>query len=347
MGYGLFTRKHGTSCQDLVGPTKNGGVDFGPLVAVTSWTCAKGGAASDLAFDDHGDGFLYGPGLFVTHNGGKRWVRSSQRGTVLSVEALGSSIWMVETRCPVSKAGTCPLQLSVSSDGGRVWSSLPTPANALNNAYFGGALGQTWLVRVNSSAAYLLANPVINPEGEPDEAPLWFTADGGKSWFTRSIPCAIDGQSVVLSAAPDGTLVAVCAGLPGTGEEMKSVLRSHNGGVSWTVEADCPVISSAAEPACASDMLNSGYLSEIDAVSADTVYLVGDRSALLVSHDGGASWRVVPSIGDTSDGTQQVIFFNGLQGLVFGFDPNTSDGPTLWSTSDGGSRWAAVVPKPA
>ncbi len=345
-GYGVFTRQDGAGCQDLVGPTTNGGVTFGPLVTVSLWICAKGDSANTLAFDDHGDGFLYGPGLYVTHNGGKTWSRNTQPGAVLSVEALGSSVWMVQARCPTSTVRACPLQLLESNDGGRTWSSSAAPASALSNPYVDEAQGQTWLVRINQSSAYLLSNPVTNPEGDADQAPLWFTADSGRSWFTRSIPCKIDGQSVVLSAAPDGTLIAVCAGEPGAGEQMKSVLRSFNSGITWTVESYCPLIGSAAEASCASETLNSGYLSEIDVVSANTVYLVGNRSALLVSRDGGASWQVVPSIGDTSDGTQRVIFFNGLAGLVFGFDPNKSDLPTLWVTRDGGTKWTAVVPQP-
>ncbi len=330
----------------MVGPTTNGGVTFGPLVGVTSWACAEGGSANALAFDDHGDGFLYGPGLYVTHDGGQTWAPSSQPGSVLSVEALGSSIWMVQTRCQASTVQTCPLQLSESSDGGRTWSTSPTPANALSNQYFGGALGQTWLVRINQSSAYLLSNPQSDAAGDA-QAPLWFTADGGRSWRTRSIPCDFDGQSVALSAAPDGTLIAVCASEPGAGEQLKSVLRSFNGGVAWTVESSCHLSGSSVDASCATDMLDSGYLSDIDAVSPDTVYLVGNRSALLVSHDGGASWHAVPSIGDTSDGTQRVIFFNELDGLVFGSDPTRSDQPTLWDTNDGGARWTAVVPHPA
>jgi hypothetical protein len=156
----------------------------------------------------------------------------------------------------------------------------------------------------------------------------------------------VSGLSFVLSAAPDGTLLAVCAGEPGAGMQIKSAMRSSNGGITWTVEFSCLIASSHPSPSCVNDAINAGYLGEIDAVSADTVYLVGDRSSLLVSHDGGAIWeRVNPTMGDTSDGTQQVIFFNGSNGLVFGFDGSNDDRPTLWSTADGGAAWTAVVPK--
>ena len=87
--------------------------------------------------------------------------------------------------------------------------------------------------------------------------------------------------------------------------------------------------------------LDFGYLGQIAAVSAGTVFLVGDRSSLLVSTDGGASWRAVrPLIGDTSGGTFQVIFVSRRDGFVLG----DNDVPAIWRTLDGGARWSRVYP---
>ena len=97
MGYGAFTLQGTVTCRYLVGPTNDGGATFGPLVPVTSWTCANNAPVHDMAFDDHGDGFLYDPDLMATHDAGKTWMQSTQPGAVLSVEALGLSVWMVES----------------------------------------------------------------------------------------------------------------------------------------------------------------------------------------------------------------------------------------------------------
>jgi photosystem II stability/assembly factor-like uncharacterized protein len=328
----------------------NGGATFGPLVPVTSWNCADNAPVRSLAFDDHGDGFIYGPDLFVSHDSGKSWTTSTQPGAVLAVEALGLSIWMVESGCPsASTAATCQLRLLESTDGGRTWSSSSAaPANAVGNPYLGqGAGGQTWLVRISKSSAYLLSNPATNPQGlGSDEARLWFTTDGGASWSSRSIRCGIYALSVVLSAAPDGTLLAVCADGPEAGSQVKSALRSSDGGVTWTVQSSCPFTGSGSSPSCGTEPLNFGYLAGIDALSADTVFLFGDRSSLLVSRDGGAHWQAVqPLIGDTSGGTQQAIFFNSSNGVVLGENGNNNDVSTLWTTSDAGTHWTAVVPR--
>jgi len=352
MGYGAFIRQGPVKCQDLVGPTTDGGALFGPLVPVTSWTCANADPVESLAFDDHGDGFLYGPDLMVTHDSGTTWVRSAQPGAVLSVEALGSSVWMEEAECPSpSISRTCAVRLFESTDGGRTWSSSSlAPPNAVVNAY-AGSQGQSWMVRISQSSAYLLQNVASNPQDQGNTAPLWFTTDGGTSWSERSIPCAVlssssGGQSISLSAAPDGTLFAVCAGGGGAGSQGKSALRSSNGGVTWTVQSSCLIGSPASAPGTSCDTLTSGYLGGIDAVSADTVFLYGWRSSLLVSHDGGVLWQAVkPLIGGDAEGTQQAIFFNNSDGIVLGWGGDTGEVVTLWSTSDGGTQWTSVLPQ--
>jgi photosystem II stability/assembly factor-like uncharacterized protein len=112
------------------------------------------------------------------------------------------------------------------------------------------------------------------------------------------------------------------------------------------VQATCPIPGTGNVPACASGPFTFGYLGAIDAVSADTVYLVGGRSSLLVSHDSGSTWQTVePLIGGTDDGTRQVIFFDQSHGIVLGNDGNNDEAATLWDTSDGGTSWSSVVPQ--
>ena len=349
-GYGVFTKEENKKCEDSVGPTTNGGMTFSSLAQVTAWNCATETPARSLAFDDHGDGFHYGPDLFVTHDAGAEWDPIPQPGDVLAVQALGLSIWMVESGCPQAAGPqtTCTLRLLASNDGGRTWSSLPVPPDATldNGLAQESAQGQTWLARINRTSAYLVSNPVMDQQGGDDVVPLWFTSDEGQHWSNRQLPCAMDAGSAVVSAAPDGALLAVCASQPGAGNQIKSALRSTDGGATWNVRSTCTLLGTAQVPSCATDFLSTAYLGAIDALSADTVFLVGARSSLLVSHDGGATWQPVqPPIGDTSDGTRQVIFFTDADGVVFGFDGGNDDAATIWATTDGGANWTAVVPQ--
>ena len=253
---------------------------------------------------------------------------------------------MVEAVCPrsaVQAARQCPLQLLESADGGRSWTPAPAqpPASGARIGVGEPAAGQTWLVRTGASAGYVLGAPGLNPRGRPDKASLWHTANGGRSWSKRSLRCQIDAMSVVVSAAPDGTLMAVCAGQPAAGSQAKSVARSTDGGRTWTVHVPCP----ANAPACSGAPLDFAYLGGIDAVTGAVAFLSGGRSSLMVTYDGGTRWRIVrPLIGDTSAWSGPVTFFNRSDGVLIAESGNTNEMPAIYHTTDGGMHWSKVMP---
>jgi photosystem II stability/assembly factor-like uncharacterized protein len=93
--------------------------------------------------------------------------------------------------------------------------------------------------------------------------------------------------------------------------------------------------------------LDFGYLGQIDAVSPGTAFLVGDRSSLLVTTDGGSRWRAIrPLIGDSGGGTFGAIFVNRRDGFVLGDDAGHDEMPAIWRTTDGGTRWSGELPRP-
>jgi hypothetical protein len=333
-GYGLVDDEGARTCVDRVGLSGDGGARFALVGTVAAWRCAGGAPVAQLAFDGRGDGFAYGPGLFVSHDGGRSWARSPQPGSVLAVSALGESVWMVEEDCARGRSLTCPMALLESADGGRTWRPAPRqPPGALAARYGEPALGQDWLVRVSAGTAYVLSSP---PRGAL-YVPLWSTSDGGASWAARRIPCG-GALSVVASVAPDGALVAVCAGEPGAGSQAKWSAASTDGGRTWSVHPRCEII------ACQPAALVGGYLGEVDAVSASTFYVIGDRSPLIVTRDGGVSWRRYDDVGNVNGLPAQVQFFGPRDGIVLG-QSNTSTAPvTIWHTDDAGANWTAVTP---
>lgn len=361
-GYGLFEMQpqHGGMCEDLVGHTTDGGVRFGTLMSVDIHKCESNAPVDSLSFDDHGDGFAYGPTLFVTHDGGLIWTRSAQPGSVLSVQAIGHSVWMVEADCPVAVKGvssSCSLELLESSDGGHSWKAARTqppgasvPGNGSKVAEE-PALGQTWLVRTSATSAYVLSYPAYDSAATAPgvDAPLWYTANGGASWSVRQIPCGIAALSVVMAVGPQGTLFAMCAGQPSAGFQQKSAARSTDSGAQWTSNVACITHPSAILTAsgCVSEPLDdTGYLGGISAVSEKTAFIVGGRSALHVTHDAGRLWSTVqPSIGGTTWGTTQVVFFNASDGAVVGKNAADHGASTLWTTRDSGAHWTAHVPR--
>jgi photosystem II stability/assembly factor-like uncharacterized protein len=41
-----------------------------------------------------------------------------------------------------------------------------------------------------------------------------------------------------------------------------------------------------------------------------------------------------------------VIFVSRRDGFVLGDDARNNETPTIWRTTDGGTRWSGVVPRP-
>ena len=350
-GYGLFERRSSgdSKCTWLVAKTTDGGTQFSELGVVEAWPCAGSPDASSLAFDNHGDGFVYGPKLFVTHNGGVTWMPQTQPGVVTAVSALGYSVWMIEGVCPAGAPAlggpNCPLRLFESPDGGRIWE--PSPSSVPGATVSTGALtlepaqGQSWLLRTNQWAGYVVSDPTPAFNGSADSVPLWHTSDDGLSWTAENIPCGVDALSAAVSLAPDGTLTAVCAGQPSAGAQLKSTSTSIDNGHSWSVYSPCA--GSISSQCVSASPLNFGYLGTIDAVTAETAFLVGGRSSLLVTRDGGKGWQpVMPLIGGTDSGTDQVIFFDEQHGVVLGTDSGSEE-PAIWTTRDAGYQWSREI----
>lgn len=347
-GYGLFVSLAGARCHALSGVTADGGAHFRSAAVITSWNCNNSAPVSSITADGAGNAVAYGPSLFIARNAAGPWRKSPQAGTVLSVSAAGHSVWMLLARCrgAASTPHGCVLNLAESVNGGRTWHATKSePLGATTSGSAGGpaqepAAGQTWLLRAGKSAAYVLASPEVNTSGKPDSAALWYTADGGASWAKRSIPCGADALSVSMARSPGGALVAVCADQPSAGFQPKTTVISSNGGRTWRLRTGCMF-----SPGC-QNPLYDGYLGQVAAISARTAYLVGARTSLLVTTDGGRHWRAVrPLIGDPSGGTYQVTFLSRSDGVVLGAGGTNGGEADLFRTFDGGRTWSQVVPR--
>jgi photosystem II stability/assembly factor-like uncharacterized protein len=96
--------------------------------------------------------------------------------------------------------------------------------------------------------------------------------------------------------------------------------------------------------ACRAGVLSDGCLGEVDAITADTAYVISPRNPLLFTHDGGLRWHQQHAVGYGDGSPAQAIFFDRDHGVVIG-RPNTANAPvTIWRTSNGGKIWTAVTP---
>jgi len=290
-------------------------------------------------FDSAGDGFVYGPGLYVTHDSGSTWADASPSGIVVDVVPFGTSVWRLVAHCNATP-DTCGLTLDESSDGGRTW--VPSGATLPEASGFGGLVappGTSLLVRSSTPSAFLVIPTSTTA------ATLLTTVDGARTWEQRLVPC-LGGWGEILSRAFDGSLWLACAGQPGAGSQLKSVVRSLDDGKSWLPGSPClPDVTSTTYPPCAeTNGLAGGYLSDIVGLSSTTAFIDGGRNFLQVTHDGGATWSfTTPRVGNGDLTVGALSFVDAEHGWVIVGDYNPV--ATLWRTIDDGSTWQQVYPQ--
>jgi hypothetical protein len=171
-----------------------------------------GSAVSEVLFANGRDGWLYGPRLWSTHDGGARWRSLSLGGSVVNMAASAGRVYAVVQLDHV--AGT-PWELFTSPAGRDAWTRVGKFTSGPNpNAGPGAGLA------VSGRAAWFGSTSV-----------LWATADG-VHW--HRIPFQCPGANFGLfdiAASSPSDVVFLCVGPPiGLGGARYKVLTSANGG---------------------------------------------------------------------------------------------------------------------
>lgn len=341
--WGLFWEQYSAQgCAMLVARQASPGVFVAPAT-FGHFLCGHNMGVADVVSDGQGDVFAYGPELFVSHNAGKSFTPDPQAGSVLAVSTVGGSIWMLEALCPAaakqSAVAACPLKLFISNDGGRTFgvdSHLPPAVVRSGSVLQGPGLRATWLQRPSAKVGYVFVPPLFGAAlgaPAPNQESVYRSRDGGASWTQSSIGGCANAFYAVASVNPQGQAMVICAGQPSAGFQPKSVFVNSSDGLQWVTRADCLGVTSP----CASTQLNNGYLGMVAFISPTTAFAGGGRSPLLVSHDGGASWQLVPGVGSNGGDTYSAAFF-GSRGYVFG-DQGSVSQSYIWTTTDSGAVW--------
>lgn len=301
--------------------TTSGGLTWYPVPTPGS------GQVQQLSFATGARGWLLtSSGLYATVDGGARWLRlkAAPRSLVAIGRTAPGAGW------GVTRSGG----LWTTADGGRSWSRRPVPGRVVSACFFNGRVGVAATAEVPGQS-------------------LWLTTDGGARWANRSVPPAQYRQWGSDWPKPGGWPQQLGCGGRRTiwdltrftgyaGGFAHAVFRSANLGRTWMATGFSPE-----EPD--GPTLPGPTAVELAAVGANRAYLVSACGAcngpgttgVVVTNDGGASWReaTVPGVGPT--GTAALAVATRSRAWLFGVWGTQDHGATvrLYVTNDAGSTW--------
>jgi hypothetical protein len=283
-------------------------------------------AAGSIRFADASDGWVFGPALYVTHDGGRRWTAISMPGQVTGLEPGLGEVFSVVTppAPPCATTGTCTSRTSAA----RLWRAQPSSnrwsADPAADAVTGG-------LAVHGRSVWL-TNALRTRDGPVAGTGVLHSADGGDHFALEPQP--IPGIACSYSPATDTVLWSYCSG----------------GHFSYAyLSADAGAHFASTGPSEGPPTPN-GYPngSTLDAASPTTAAAASDLpgSPLIRTVDGGATWNSAQSPPDRS-GTWSLIGFTTPEIGYALWEHYGATYPTstaqLWQTTDAGATWSPVA----
>jgi photosystem II stability/assembly factor-like uncharacterized protein len=149
------------------------------------------------------------------------------------------------------------------------------------------------------------------------------TTNKGVTWnlyWLSTLPnfTEIQLKSVFFADTKNGYAVGGFRGIPGIFPSMESILKTSDGGITWT-----------ALTTPKTTMLKSVYFT-----SASTGYAVGDSGLIIKTTDGGTTWDTLSS--KTKQFLMSVFFTDANNGFISGY------AGVLLKTTDAGASWSYI-----
>jgi photosystem II stability/assembly factor-like uncharacterized protein len=294
--------------------TGDGGGTWVPVSAppVPPATATDALAAQRVRFANLKDGWVFGPGLWSTHDGGVRWARVSLPGAsgaqVSSLEASAGSVHAVLLDGP-------KLRIESSPVGSESWqpSPLELPVGA-------GPVPEAQLVLQGPAGWLVEVNRVVVGGGR---------LQGGR-WTAWDPPCLDAGGPAVLASSSMADVVAVCNEGLWTGPEV--AIRAYESGDGGTTFRRLAAV------------LPKGSDGDVARPGPRTIAVAGSTDAgtptITATFDEGVTWRTVYR-GKARRVLRELGFTSATQGVGVETAPDGLGGRVLL-THDGGRTWALL-----
>jgi photosystem II stability/assembly factor-like uncharacterized protein len=313
--------------------TTDGGASFQSLPAPGAPFGPAGNAppvAGQIRFADARDGWVFGPGLYATHDGGRHWAAASVGGAVTDLEPGLGQVFAVATppEPPCARTGTC----GAGAPAPRLWRTRPeSDAWSPDPAAGGVSLG----LAVHGRSVWILDS--MRTRGAPAIGThLRHSADGGDHFATQ--PGAIPAVACFYSPVSDTVLWSYCSG----GHLMYAY-----------ISADAGRHFSGVGPAAGTQPTPNSHPngSTLAAASPGTAVAASSLPGqpLIRSADGGARWTVVQKPPDGTGNWSVIGFTTPDTGYAFWQHPGATYAAStarLWRTTDAGATWSPVTALP-
>ncbi len=292
--------------------------------------CTVNACVSQVSFANSTIGYLYGPALLMTTDGGLTWHAQPglQTGTLT---IAGGQVYrgaFTSIGCP----GPCQPSMQEAPVGSADWRTIIAQITEPDRGSFG---------QIAVSGADVLIDMVGSLAGPlPASAIVYRSTDGGATWARQAAdPCTGLGPGdsteeddlIGLAAAPSGFFVGLCYRRESTNA---FVITSADAGATWQATA-------AAPPGQALGLVT---VTSPDTIAVATEATGGNgtwTSRLLVTTDGGRHWDVaatdVQGFGGAGNAPAWIGFETPLSGQWLG------DAHGIWHTDDGGLQWTRTA----
>jgi photosystem II stability/assembly factor-like uncharacterized protein len=298
------------------------------ILGGTADCLAARACVSQVSFASAAIGYLYGPSLLMTTDGGLTWKARPGLQTETLTIADGQAYRVAYTSggCP----GPCQPSLQEAPAGSANWRTLIarlTEPDRSDSAQI-AVSGRNVLVAMYGS----LAGPVAA------QAELYRSADGGGTWQQPADPCGVlrpggfvsEKDLIGLAATPGGFVAGLCF----TRARMSTfVITSADAGTSWRP-------ASASPPGQDLGFITAASPATIAVASAATGGNGTYTARLLVTTDGGRRWVTVAT--DTQDlAADGAPAWAGFETPLAG--QWLADPHGVWTTTDGGLHWTRTA----